>query len=423
MADQAVGGPAAAGAAAADPALDSPAAVSAEPSPSTTGRMDAAQSRSADPGAGIRSWKNFIWILVAVAALAYGWKVTQVDFVSLVVNLPKAERIFTGLVQPDVVAPVNETASASAPLQVGTSGGAPTTASVAGGVLTVSPGSLRTGEQLTISLAGTRPNSDLSIQLVDAQGNARPIRRGEKTDAGGNYTLTFPVPASVAPGAYQVRADMAWGTGSWRVTDTFMTALDKMIETVFLALMGTFFALLISVPLSFLGAQNLMLGSRVGMSIYYGVRTTFNVLRSIEAMILAVIMAVVVGLGPFAGVMAIVIHSIGAMGKLYSEAIESIDPGPIEAITATGANRLQVVLFAVLPQVVPQFMSFTMYRWDINVRLSTVIGLVGGGGIGFLLIQYINLLQWNQAATCLWLIGIVVILMDYFSARVRHSII
>jgi phosphonate transport system permease protein len=149
----------------------------------------------------------------------------------------------------------------------------------------------------------------------------------------------------------------------------------------------------------------------------------FNVLRSIETLILAVVMAVVVGLGPFAGVMAIVIHSIGAMGKLYSESIESIDPGPIEAITATGANRLQVILYAVLPQVVPQFLSFTMYRWDINVRLSTVIGLVGGGGIGFILIQYINLLQWSQAGTALWLIGIVVIAMDYASAIIREKLI
>jgi len=196
-----------------------------------------------------------------------------------------------------------------------------------------------------------------------------------------------------------------------------------MIETIFLALMGTFFALLVSIPLSFLGARNLMGNSTAGWATYYAVRTLFNVLRSIETLILAVIMAVVVGLGPFAGVMAIVIHSIGAMGKLYSESIESIDPGPIEAITATGANRLQVVLFAVLPQVVPQFLSFTMYRWDINVRLSTVIGLVGGGGIGFILIQYINLLQWNQAATALWLIGIVVITMDYASAIIREKLV
>jgi len=381
------------------------------------------QRTGAGPGAFITSWKNFLWVLVIVAALAYGWKVTQVDFVGLIVNLPKAERIFTGLIQPDVVARVNDTVSASAPLQVGNASGAPTTASAAGGTLTVSPGSIQVGQPLTITLSGVRPDGDLTLALVDAQGNARPIRRGEKLDASGNYTLTFPVPASVTPGAYTVRADLAWSTGSWKVTDTFLTALDKMVETIFLALMGTFFALIVSVPLSFLGARNLMQGSKVGWTIYYAVRTLFNVLRSIETLILAVIMAVVVGLGPFAGVMAIVIHSIGAMGKLYSESIESIDPGPIEAITATGANRLQVVLFAVLPQVVPQFLSFTMYRWDINVRLSTVIGLVGGGGIGYVLIQYINLLQWNQAATCLWLIGIIVIAMDYASARIRHSLI
>jgi phosphonate transport system permease protein len=400
--------------------------MAAAPDPASTvpQRPAAVQPRAAGPGAFLTSWKNFLGILIVVAALAYGWKVTQVDFVGLIVNLPKAERIFTGLIQPDVVARVNDTATGSTALQVGGAGGGqPTTASVAGGTLTVSPGAIKSGDQLTIALSGSRPDADLTIQLVDAQGNARPIRRGEKTDASGAYSLTFPVPASVTAGTYQVRADLAWGTGAWKITDTFLIALDKMIETIFLALMGTFFALVVSVPLSFLGARNLMQGTRGGWAIYYAVRTLFNVLRSIETLILAVIMAVVVGLGPFAGVMAIVIHSIGAMGKLYSESIESIDPGPIEAITATGANRLQVVLFAVLPQVIPQFLSFTMYRWDINVRLSTVIGLVGGGGIGFLLIQYINLLQWNQAATCLWLIGIIVIAMDYASASFRHRLI
>jgi phosphonate transport system permease protein len=381
--------------------------------------------RRAGPGAFITSWRNFVFIIIAVAALAYGWRVTQVDFVSLVVNLPKSQRIFTGLLQPDVMERVTEPGSVQVPLQVGGAGaGQPSTASIpGGGTLTVSPSPIQSGATLTTEVRGARPNSDLTLLLVDSNGTARPIRRGEKTDGNGDYTLSFALPGSVAPGAYQVRADLATATGSWRFSETFLLALNKMIETIFLALMGTFFALLVSVPLSFLGARNLMQGSRVGWSIYYAVRTLFNVLRSIEAMILAVVMAVVVGLGPFAGVMAIVIHSIGAMGKLYSESIESIDPGPIEAITATGANRLQVILFAVLPQVVPQFLSFTMYRWDINVRLSTVIGLVGGGGIGFILIQHINLLQWNQAGTALWLIGIVVITMDYASAIIREKLV
>jgi phosphonate transport system permease protein len=166
-----------------------------------------------------------------------------------------------------------------------------------------------------------------------------------------------------------------------------------------------------------------MEGSWLGMAVYYLVRTLFNVGRSIEVLILAVIMAVVVGIGPFAGVMAIVLHSIGANGKLYSEAIESIDPGPLEAITATGASRLQTILYGVVPQVIPQFLAFTIYRWDIDVRMSTVIGLVGGGGIGFLLIQYINLLQWSQAATAIWLIAIVVMAMDYTSAAIRERIV
>jgi phosphonate transport system permease protein len=397
----------------------------ARPSSASASQTPDSAYRRAGPGAFITSWRNFLFIIIGLAALGYGWRVTQVDFVALVVNLPKSERIFTGLMQPDVVSRVTETSTVQSLLQVGgVEAGQPSTASVpGGGTLAVSPSPIQPGQPLTIDVTGARPNSDLTLLLVDGTNNARPIRRNEKTDAGGNYTLTFALPPSVATGSYQVKAEIATATGAWRLSETFLTALDKMIETIFLALMGTFFALLVSVPLSFLGARNLMQGSAVGWTIYYAVRMLFNVLRSIETLILAVVMAVVVGLGPFAGVMAIVIHSIGAMGKLYSESIESIDPGPIEAITATGANRLQVILFAVLPQVVPQFLSFTMYRWDINVRLSTVIGLVGGGGIGFILIQYINLLQWSQAGTALWLIGIVVIAMDYASAVIREKLI
>jgi len=403
-----------------------PAGASPSTPPTASPRVpDPATFRRAGPGAFITSWRNFIFIIIGLAALAYGWRVTQVDFVSLVVNLPKSERIFTGLLQPDVVQRVTEISSVEAPLLVGgAAGGQPSTASLpGGGTLTVSPSPVQPGAPLTISVSGARPNSDLNLLLVDGTGTSRPIRRNEKTDANGSYSLTFDLPLLVSTGDYQVRADVATATGAWRLTETFLTALDKMVETIFLALMGTFFALLVSIPLSFLGARNLMQGSAAGWTIYYTVRMLFNVLRSIETLILAVVMAVVVGLGPFAGVMAIVIHSIGAMGKLYSESIESIDPGPIEAITATGANRLQVVLYAVLPQVVPQFLSFTMYRWDINVRLSTVIGLVGGGGIGFILIQHINLLQWSQAGTALWLIGIVVITMDYASAIIREKLV
>jgi phosphonate transport system permease protein len=163
--------------------------------------------------------------------------------------------------------------------------------------------------------------------------------------------------------------------------------------------------------------------SRLSRAIYYATRTVFNLLRSIEVVIVVTIMAVIVGIGSFAGVLALVVHSIGTLGKLYSEAIEGIDPGPIEAITATGARPLQVVRYAVIPQVVPQFLSFTLYRLDVNVRMSTIVGMVGGGGIGFILTQYINLLQWRQAGTAIWLIAIVVTGFDYLSSWLRQKII
>jgi len=387
-------------------------------------KTDPIAFRKAGPGAFISSWKNLFWVLVAVVALTYGWRVTQVDFVNLVVNLPRAERIVSGLLRPDILAQATEQTTVTTPLPIGAAAGAePSSAAVGSGRLVVTPGAVTPAAPLTVAVNGVEPDSEVTFWLVDPSNNARPIRRNERTDTQGNASVTFTLPDSLAPGAYGVRADLSVALGRWQLTDTFVLSAQKMVETIFLALMGTFFAMLVSIPLSFLGARNLMLGSRVGWLVYSFVRTIFNVLRSIETLILAVIMAVVVGLGPFAGVMAIVIHSIGAMGKLYSEAIESIDPGPIEAITATGANRVQVILFAVVPQVVPQFLSFTMYRWDINVRLSTVIGLVGGGGIGFLLIQYINLLQWNQAGAALWMIGAIVILMDYASATIRARLV
>jgi phosphonate transport system permease protein len=117
------------------------------------------------------------------------------------------------------------------------------------------------------------------------------------------------------------------------------------------------------------------------------------------------------------------VYAIASLGKFYSEAIEAIDPGPIEAITATGANRLQVIAYAVIPQFIPQFIGFTMYMWDRNVRASTILGFVGGGGIGFILIQYVNLGDYHKAATAVWAIAIVVIIMDWVSARVRAKII
>ncbi|MEM7332900.1 MAG: ABC transporter permease subunit [Chloroflexota bacterium] len=161
----------------------------------------------------------------------------------------------------------------------------------------------------------------------------------------------------------------------------------------------------------------------IGSIIYSTTRSLLNIIRSIEPLIYVIVFAVWVGIGPFAGILALTIHTIAALGKLYSEQVENISEGPLEAITATGANRLQTIVFGVIPQIVPPYIAFTLYRWDINVRFSTIIGFAGGGGIGFVLVQNINLLQYRQASVMMIAIALVVMTLDYVSSRIRARII
>ncbi|MFA9490756.1 MAG: phosphonate ABC transporter, permease protein PhnE, partial [Anaerolineales bacterium] len=211
--------------------------------------------------------------------------------------------------------------------------------------------------------------------------------------------------------------------GDAALSKEFMLVVSKMIETIFLGMMATFFGIIFALPISFLAARNLMSANWFTLGVYYFVRTILNVVRSIEPLIWAVIAVAVVGLGPFAGIVALTLHSIAALGKLYSEAIESIDRGPIEAIHATGATWLQTVVYAVVPQITPPFVSFTIYRWDINIRMSTIIGLVGGGGIGFLLIQWMRLLDFKAAGLAVWFIVITVTTLDFVSAEIRRRFV
>jgi phosphonate ABC transporter permease subunit PhnE len=160
----------------------------------------------------------------------------------------------------------------------------------------------------------------------------------------------------------------------------------------------------------------------LGDTLYSTTRTILNALRSIEPLIMGLVFVIWVGIGPFAGVLALALHSIASLGKLYSEQIENIDAGPIEALESTGANRLQTMMYAVVPQIIPPYIAFTMYRWDINVRMSTIIGFVGGGGIGFLLQQQINLLRYRDAGVAVLAIAIVVSVLDYASASLRQRV-
>jgi phosphonate transport system permease protein len=359
---------------------------------------------------------------IAVVVLVQGWLVTEIDLGKLG-NATNAGPILGALLRPDVVARDLTDVQVTVPYTVGPGPAEPVTDAT--GRLTITPGSATAGDDVSFDGTGLAPDADGQLRLQDPTRGIDLLFTRVKTDGQGNFHEARPWPlASVVPlGEYTFRLNIKAPTGQPHFSETLMTSVVRMAETVLLALMGTFFGVLISIPLSFLGARNLMSGSVIGEAIYSVTRVLFTITRSIEVLILGVIMVVIVGIGSYAGVLALVIHSVGSLGKLYSEAIEGIETGPVEAITATGANRVQTILFGVIPQVVPAFLAVTIYWWDHNVRMSTVLGLVGGGGIGFLLIQYINLLQYSQAATVLWLIIIVVTIMDYASAAIRAKLV
>jgi len=224
-----------------------------------------------------------------------------------------------------------------------------------------------------------------------------------------------------------IRQLFNWDFSIMSPRDEFETYRDtawwKMIETIFLGVMATAFSMVIALPLAFLGARNIMAGNPITQAIYLFIRVLFTIIRSIDVLIVVIVLLVIFGPGNAAGVFGLAFHNVGVLGKLYSEAIESIDAGPLEAITATGANRTQVVWTAVLPQITNPFISFTIYRLDTNVRLAPILGLVGGGGIGTDLFQSIQLFQYGAAGLIIFMIVFTVAAMDFISAQIRKRLV
>jgi phosphonate transport system permease protein len=186
--------------------------------------------------------------------------------------------------------------------------------------------------------------------------------------------------------------------------------------TVSIALWGTVLAACIAVPLGLLGARNLAPHPVV----YFAARRAMDVLRAVNEFVFALMFVTAVGLGPFAGMLALGVHTGGVLGKLLSEAIEAIDPGQVEGVAATGAGRLHVIAFGVVPQVMPSFLSYVMLRFESDIRSASVIGMVGGGGIGFYLWDTIRSFNDREAATVILLIVAMVMAIDVVSSRVRR---
>lgn len=206
---------------------------------------------------------------------------------------------------------------------------------------------------------------------------------------------------------------------NWNIIED---ALFAAVETIYMAFIATAFAIPVAFIMGFFAARNLMSSNRLMFSIYTLTRFVLNMSRSIEPLVWAIIFSVWVGIGPFSGMLALMLHSVASLSKLYSEQIESIGDGPIEAMTATGAHPIQVIWYGVVPQIVLPYLSYTIYRWDINVRMATVIGLVGGGGIGTMLMQYQGLAKWNEVGLLVIVIAAIVWFMDWASSKIREAI-
>ena len=194
--------------------------------------------------------------------------------------------------------------------------------------------------------------------------------------------------------------------------------LDPLIETIHIATLGTAFTFIIAFPIAFLSARNTTYNDLTWLIGRFILVTS----RSVNTVVWGLVFVAIFGPGPVAGIWAITARSIGFLGKLIAEAIEEVDVGTVEAIEATGASRLQVLWIGVLPQVLPVIWGTTIYRWDINIRESTVLGFVGAGGIGIILYSSINLFAWREVGIILISIFVVVVFSEFVSAAVRQRI-
>lgn len=194
--------------------------------------------------------------------------------------------------------------------------------------------------------------------------------------------------------------------------------LQDTLETISMGIWGTLLAAIVSVPLGILASENIC-----PQWIVFPVRRVLDALRAINEVVFALVFVVAVGLGPFAGVLALFVHTAGILGKLFSEAIETIDHGPVEGIRATGASKLQEIIFGVIPQVLPLWTSFTLYRFESNVRSASVLGIVGAGGIGVSLYQNFRSFRYPKVCAILIILIVAVAIIDTLSAKLRQKLI
>ncbi len=371
---------------------------------------------------GVRRWfvTGFL-VFLAIAAYVLGYRVTEINPVKLLTSLSKSQKILTALIHPDVV--TRETTKTTLDIIFPIPCGSAAPAKIPNSGPRIVPSVACANPKDTITLQGFNmaPNNDVKLSWLLPSGNTF-FSDLVTTDASGSFTTKVelrPITASVEGVPSHLQAETAVPYGKVIPSQALKDVINNIIVTIFMALLATTAGTIIAVPVSFLAARNLMGRKWLGSTVYNFVRGSLNLIRSFDSLVLAMIFGLWVGFGAFAGVMALIVVTIASLGKLFSEAVENIEAGPLEAVTSTGANSLEVIRFAVIPQIIPDFISYIIYHWDINVRISTILGFVGGGGIGFYLSQRINVLEYQKAGTAIWAIVLVVWAMDFLSAEIR----
>jgi phosphonate transport system permease protein len=360
-------------------------------------------------------------ILLALAAYVVGYKVTEINPGKLFSSLSKSQKILTALIHPDLF--TRETIDATLDIVFPVPCGSAEATTLPANEPRIVPqvDCANPKDVITVNGYDMAPNSRVKIQWILPSGDPY-FSKWADTDANGSFTTDVeirPIFATTNGIPSHLTAETAVPYGKLIPSQALKDVVNNIVVTIFMALLATTAGTVVAVPVSFLAARNIMGRNCFGTGIYTVVRGILNLTRSFDSLVLATVFALWVGFGAFAGVLALTIVTIASLGKLFSEAVESIDPGPIEAVQATGANPVEVIVFAVVPQIVPDFISYIIYHWDINVRISTILGFVGGGGIGFYLSQRINVLEYSKAGTAIWGIVLVVWIMDFFSAEIR----
>ena len=201
-------------------------------------------------------------------------------------------------------------------------------------------------------------------------------------------------------------------------SELFGTALWSMIETIQMACIGTVVGISIALPLSMLAARNLY-----SKWVYVPIRAILAAARTFPSILWAILFVIMVGLGPFAGILAIIMYTVGFIAKLQYESIEAIDSDPVEAISSIGISKSQLIRHVVLPESAPHLLSQMLYMFDYNVRQTSILGLVGAGGIGFYIINYIKFFEYGKAAIFMLVVLITVLIIDWISVKIRDKYI